>query len=109
MLAVIVVGLTAFALLAARLVGVDPTSLWPLGEQGHEDFWRRMLPWPLGVQEDDEIAWHVPPTCAVEKRGVRPSDVPWEARPADSAAAQDHRPLRREGDGRPRMIAPAIG
>ena len=36
MMAVIVVGLTAFALLAARFVGVDPTSLWPLGEVGHE-------------------------------------------------------------------------
>jgi hypothetical protein len=62
MLVVIVVGLTAFALLAAKFVGVDPTSLWPLGEQGREDFWRKMLPWPRGVQEDDEIAWHVPPT-----------------------------------------------
>jgi hypothetical protein len=60
MLVVILVGLTAFALLAARFVGVDPTSLWPLGEVGHEDFWRRVLPWPHGVQEDDEIAWHVP-------------------------------------------------
>jgi hypothetical protein len=56
MLAVIVVGLTAFALLAAKFVQSDG-NLWP-----RDDFWRRTLPWPRGVQEDDEIAWHVPPT-----------------------------------------------
>jgi hypothetical protein len=76
MLAVIVVGLTAFALLAARFVGVDPTSLWPLGEVGHEDFWLRVLPWPRGVQEDDEIAWHVPLTGPSTAAGsVRPTSL----------------------------------
>jgi hypothetical protein len=58
---VIVVGLTAFAMLAAKFVGVDPTLLWPLGEQGHEDFWRKVLPWPRGVQEEDEFVWYVRP------------------------------------------------
>jgi len=88
MMAVIVVGLTAFALLAARFVGVDPTSLWPLGEVGHEDFWRRVLPWPRGVQEDDEIAWHVPPTS--------PSRAAASARPmAIGRAVPPTRPQRR--------------
>jgi hypothetical protein len=73
MLAVIVVGMAALALLAARAVGVDPIFLWPLGEQGHEDFWRRVLPWPRGVQEDDEIAWHVPRAA--------PSNIAGSARP----------------------------
>ncbi len=97
MLAAIVVGLTAFALLAARLVGVDPTFLWPLGEQGHEDFWRRVLPWPRGVQEDDEIAWHVPRSGPVERRRGSPSAPGREARPADRAAASDRWPLKRGG------------
>ena len=57
---VTVAGLSAFAMLAAWLLRIDSTSLWPLGEQGREGFWRRTLPWPPGVQEDAEIAWHVP-------------------------------------------------
>ncbi len=50
------VGLTGFALLAAKFVQSDG-NLWP-----RDDFWRRTLPWPRGVQEDDTIAWHVPST-----------------------------------------------
>ncbi len=48
------VGLTGFALLAAKFVQSDG-NLWP-----RDDFWRTTLPWPRGVQEDDTIAWHVP-------------------------------------------------
>ena len=32
----------------------------PLGAESRDTFWRRTLPWPTGVQEDNEIAWHVP-------------------------------------------------
>jgi hypothetical protein len=60
MIVVILAGLSTFAMLAAWFVRVDSTSILPLGEVGHEDFWRRTMPWPRGVQEDDEIAWHVP-------------------------------------------------
>lgn len=67
MLAVIVAGLTAFALLAARFVEGDG-NLWP-----RDDFWRTTLPWPRGVQEDEAIAWHVPPT---EPLGGRKSARP---------------------------------
>ena len=84
-IAAIVVGLTAFALLAARLVGVDPVVLWPLGEQGHEDFWRRVLPWPRGVQEDDEIAWHVPRTIPPSAASAHPVSL---ARPVPPTAPQ---------------------
>jgi hypothetical protein len=60
MIVVILAGLSMFALLAAWLVRVESTSLFPLGEVGHEEFWRRTMPWPLVVQEDDEIDWHAP-------------------------------------------------
>jgi hypothetical protein len=60
MILVILVGLSAFAMLAAWFLHVDSTTLWPLGEEAREAFWRRTLPWPRGVQEDVEIAWHVP-------------------------------------------------
>jgi hypothetical protein len=56
----ILAGLRALlALLAHAFDDVGPPG-WPLGEGSREAFWRRSLPWPRGVQEDDEIAWHVP-------------------------------------------------
>ena len=64
----ILAGLTAFALLAARFVEFDGNSLWP-----REDFWKRTMPWPRGVQEEESIAWHVPPTAGPEAgRPARP-------------------------------------
>ena len=54
MLAVIVVGLTAFALLAARFVESDG-NLWP-----RDDLLAENAAVARGVQEDDSIAWHVP-------------------------------------------------
>ena len=46
--------------LTGRLArGSGPPGL-PLGAESRETFWRRTLPWPTGVQEDTEIAWHVP-------------------------------------------------
>ncbi|HET9520439.1 MAG TPA: hypothetical protein VFO73_05270 [Candidatus Limnocylindrales bacterium] len=56
----ILAGLRALlALLAHAFDDTGPPG-WPLGEGSREAFWRRSLPWPHGVQEDDEIAWHVP-------------------------------------------------
>jgi hypothetical protein len=57
---VIIVGLSAMGMLVARFVRPDAEPLFPMGDGSREDFWRRVLPWPRGVQEDDEIAWHVP-------------------------------------------------
>jgi hypothetical protein len=79
MILVILAGLSTFAMLAAWLLRVDSTSLWPLGEQGREGFWRRTLPWPRGVQEDAEIAWHVPrpaPTAAAPRAVAIGTAVP---------------------------------
>ena len=59
MFVVILAGLTAFALLAARFVEFDGNSLFP-----REDFRKRTMPWPRGVQEEDSIAWHVPSTAS---------------------------------------------
>ena len=69
--------------------------------KGHEDFWRRTLPWPRGVQEDDEIAWHVPLDGAAERRARQPvrcrSGGPSRRprRSAGSEAAEE----RRDGRG----------
>lgn len=60
----IVAGLCAAAgalgWLVGRLVRTDGAPRWPLGSESRETYWREALPWPKGVQEDDEIAWHVP-------------------------------------------------
>jgi hypothetical protein len=56
----IVAGFSVLALLAARFVRAEGPPGWPLGPASPEDFWRASLPWPHGVQEDAEIAWHVP-------------------------------------------------
>lgn len=82
MILVIVAGLSTFAMLAAWFVRVDSTTLWPLGEEGHDAFWGRTMPWPRGVQEDDEIAWHVP--VEVPRAGQAPPP----AAPAPPPAAQ---------------------
>jgi hypothetical protein len=46
------------------LIGRLARDTWPrglpLGEESRETFWQKTLPWPTGVQEDGEIAWHVP-------------------------------------------------
>jgi len=46
------------------LIGRLARDTWPrglpLGVESRETFWRKTLPWPTGVQEDTEIAWHVP-------------------------------------------------
>jgi hypothetical protein len=79
MILVILAALSTFAMLAAWLVRVESTALWPLGEVGHDGFWRRTLPWPRGIQEDDEIAWHVPrpvPPAAVSRPVAIAKPVP---------------------------------
>lgn len=53
-------GLRAILGLFDRLIAGDGPPGWPLGEASRDSFWRHALPWPRGVQEDSEIAWHVP-------------------------------------------------
>jgi hypothetical protein len=60
LLLAMLVGLRAVAIRIAPFIRVDGPPGWPLGTESREAFWRRTLPWPRGVQEDDEIAWHVP-------------------------------------------------
>jgi hypothetical protein len=43
-----------------RLFAGEAVPGWPLGADSREEFWQRTLPWPRGVQEDADIAWHVP-------------------------------------------------
>ena len=60
LLLALLVGLRALTMVLGRFVKFDGPLGWPLGAASREAFWRRTLPWPSGVQEDDEIAWHVP-------------------------------------------------
>jgi len=54
---------------ADRFLRSEGPPGWPLGEESRESFWRRTLPWPHGVQEDSDIAWHVPrPTEPADAR-----------------------------------------
>ena len=46
--------------LTGRLARGSGLPGMPLGAESRDTFWRRTLPWPTGVQEDTEIAWHVP-------------------------------------------------
>jgi len=73
MLLGIAAGCGAIAALAARFVGVEGPTGWPIGAASREEFWRRSMPWPRGVQEDDEIAWHVPVARATESVTERPA------------------------------------
>jgi hypothetical protein len=70
---VILIGLRALRAVADRFMLSDGPPGWPLGEVSRESFWRRTLPWPQGVQEDSEIAWHVP-------RPVEPAETQRRAR-----------------------------
>jgi hypothetical protein len=78
MLLGIAAGCGAVAALAARFVGGEGPPGWPLGAASREEFWQRAMPWPRGVQEDDEIAWHVPPVPGAESEPIaqRPSAPP---------------------------------
>jgi hypothetical protein len=60
MLLGIVAGAIVLRIVASRFVRTEGPPGWPLGAESREEFWRMTLPWPRGVQEDDEIAWHVP-------------------------------------------------
>ena len=74
----ILVGLSALATLVARVLQVDAPRGWPLGAVSREAWWRMTLPWPPGVQEDDEIAWHVPRSVPP----IGPSEARATSRPA---------------------------
>ena len=67
---------------ADRVTRADVPTGWPLGVDSRERFWQTTMPWPRGVQEDTELAWHVP--------------VPKHPAPRDSerqAAGQPVRPV----------------
>ena len=59
-LVVLAAGAGVLARIAARYVRIEGPLGWPLGRESRERFWRDTMPWPHGVQEDSEIAWHVP-------------------------------------------------
>ena len=71
-LAALVAATALLARVVARYVRVEVPLGWPLGRESRERFWRDALPWPRGVQEDAEIAWHVPrkPSSSVADRPV---------------------------------------
>ena len=71
-LVAIVAGLVVLAQLADRFMRGEGPPGWPLGNLSREEFWRQALPWPRGVQEDAEIAWHVP----VDRAPVEPARAP---------------------------------
>ncbi|HET9458256.1 MAG TPA: hypothetical protein VFO78_12995 [Candidatus Limnocylindrales bacterium] len=54
------VGLRVLLVRIAPYTRVEGPPGWPLGTESRESYWQRVLPWPRGVQEDAEIAWHVP-------------------------------------------------
>jgi hypothetical protein len=60
MLLAAIAGAGILGWLAGRLLRTDGQPGWPVGALSREEYWRRTLPWPRGVQEDDGIAWHVP-------------------------------------------------
>ncbi|HEX5012594.1 MAG TPA: hypothetical protein VFV72_00445 [Candidatus Limnocylindrales bacterium] len=72
MLAALVAATCVLARFAGRLFRADVPLGWPLGRESRERFWQDALPWPHGVQEDTDIAWHVPraapPSSQAERR-----------------------------------------
>jgi hypothetical protein len=68
-LVVLVVLTAAVAAAAARHFRPDlPLSL-PMGAASREEFWRRSMPWPHGVQEETDLSWHVPRPVPPEPPG----------------------------------------
>ena len=66
---VVLAGLSAFAMLSAWFVRTGYGQFGGFA-RGRDDatWWRSSMPWPRGVQEDDDIGWHVPrPPGAVEQ------------------------------------------
>jgi hypothetical protein len=82
---VVLAGFGGFAMLAAWFVRVGYGQFGAFA-QGRDDasWWRSNLPWPRGVQEDDDIAWHVP----------RPTVVPAGRVPAALPAGKPVPPTR---------------
>jgi hypothetical protein len=50
-----------------RFLEVDGLLRWPPDPDSRATFWERTLPWPHGVQEDSDIAWHVPRSADAER------------------------------------------
>jgi hypothetical protein len=78
-----VAGLCVLVRRFGRLIVGEAAPGWPLRTESREEFWQRMLPWPRGVQEDADIAWHVPtgnppgaesrPRVVIRERSVPPT------------------------------------
>lgn len=86
------VGLRALLVRIAPYIRVDGPPGWPLGAESRESYWERALPWPRGVQEDSEIAWHVPRS----EPPLGSADPPASGRPATGARpVPPTRPQRR--------------
>lgn len=68
-ISVVLAGLSAFAMLSAWFVRTGYGQFGAFAH-GRDDatWWRSSMPWPHGVQEEDEIGWHVPrPPGATEQ------------------------------------------
>jgi len=77
-LAALVAATAAVARVVARFFGVEVPLGWPLGRESRERFWQDAMPWPRGVQEDSDIAWHVPraPSSVVDRPVATGRPVP---------------------------------
>lgn len=77
-----VVVAAAFGRLVGRLIHGYGAPGWPLGSESRESFWRQAMPWPTGIQEDTDIAWHVPRSDpSVPPESTTPSPAPGRAVP----------------------------
>jgi len=86
-LAIVLVGLAATPL-AILLGWLDRRGSRPLGALLHgrdsEGWWRATMPWPRGVQEEDEVTWSFresqPPTGRATSRAPEAADEADEVR-----------------------------
>lgn len=71
-LGTLVVATAVLARVMARYVRSDVPLGWPLGRESRERFWQDAMPWPRGVQEDVDIAWHVPRAASATTAVAQP-------------------------------------
>ena len=69
--AIVLLGLAAapVAVLGGWLAGRDRMVATPLGTTS-ESWWRDAMPWPHGVQEDDDVHWNFGADDAVQPRST---------------------------------------
>jgi hypothetical protein len=83
-LGLVVAFMGASALVADRLMRGESPPGWPLGAVSLQELWQRSMPLPRGVQEDAEIAWHVP----VDRAPLDPARPPVRDRPTPPTRPQ---------------------